>query len=114
MLIAETDDQADAELKRREGQPAFPISESLKEALLAADQRNIAGEARPANVGGILPTTFIGGPDTIVAQVKRCKEVMGAGVIDLLLHPPGSADIDALMSSLELFGKKVLPRIREI
>jgi hypothetical protein len=30
------------------------------------------------------------------------------------LQPPQSADIDALMSNLELFGTKVLPRIRDI
>ncbi len=39
---------------------------------------------------------------------------MGAGVLDLSLHPPGSGDLDALMSALDLFGKTVLPRIREI
>jgi alkanesulfonate monooxygenase SsuD/methylene tetrahydromethanopterin reductase-like flavin-dependent oxidoreductase (luciferase family) len=114
MLICETDEEADAEMKRRDGQTPFPVKDVLKDALLAADKRNIAGEAKPANVGGILPTTFIGGPDTIVKQIKQCKEVMGAGVLDLLLQPPASADTDALMSSLELFGKKVLPRIRDI
>jgi hypothetical protein len=30
------------------------------------------------------------------------------------LHPPGSGDVDALMSAIELFGKKVLPRIHDI
>ncbi|MGE5271854.1 MAG: LLM class flavin-dependent oxidoreductase [Thiohalocapsa sp.] len=114
MLLAETDEQAEAEMRRRDGQTPFPVRESLKGALLDADRRNIAGEAKLANVGGVLPTTFIGGPDTIVKQIKQCKEVMGAGVLDLLPQPPGSGDIDALMSSLELFGKKVLPRIRDI
>ena len=114
MLLAETDEKAEAEMRRRDGQTPFPVRESLKAALLDADKRNIAGEAKPANVGGVLPTTFIGGPDTIVKQIKQCKQVMGAGVLDLLLQPPGSADIDALMSNLELFGKKVLPRVRDI
>jgi len=114
MLLAETDEKAEAEMRRRDGQTPFPVRESLKEALIEADRRNIAGEAKQANVGGVLPTTFIGGPDTIVKQIKRCKEVMGAGVLDLLPQPPGSNDVGALMDSLELFGKKVLPRIREI
>ena len=61
-----------------------------------------------------MPTSFIGGPDRIVEQIRQCREMMGAGVLDLSLHPPGSNDVDALMSGLELFGKKVLPRIREI
>ena len=50
----------------------------------------------------------------IVAQIKRCREEVGAGVLDLSLHPPGSTDVDALMSAIELFGKKVLPHIREV
>ena len=58
--------------------------------------------------------TFIGGPDTIIKQIRRCREEIGAGVLDLSLHPPGSGDVDALMSAIELFGKKVLPHIRDI
>jgi alkanesulfonate monooxygenase SsuD/methylene tetrahydromethanopterin reductase-like flavin-dependent oxidoreductase (luciferase family) len=65
-------------------------------------------------VTGVLPTTFIGSPDTVVEQVRRCREVVGAGVLDLSLHPPGSDDLGPLMRALELFGKKVLPRIREV
>ena len=65
-------------------------------------------------VSGALPTTFIGSPDTVVEQVRRCREVIGAGVLDLSLHPPGSGDLDPLMRALELFGAKVLPRIREL
>ena len=63
---------------------------------------------------GALPTTFVGSPDTIVEQVRRCRDVVGAGVLDLSLHPPGSGEVEPLMRSLELFGKKVLPRIRGI
>jgi hypothetical protein len=39
---------------------------------------------------------------------------IGAGVVDLSLQDPGTGDIDAMMRALELFGKKILPRIREI
>jgi hypothetical protein len=40
--------------------------------------------------------------------------VVGAGVLDLSLHTPGSAELEPLTRALELFGRKVLPRIREI
>jgi hypothetical protein len=40
--------------------------------------------------------------------------VVGAGVLDLSLHPPGSGDLDPLMRALDLFATKVLPRIRDI
>ncbi|HEX3861463.1 MAG TPA: LLM class flavin-dependent oxidoreductase [Stellaceae bacterium] len=114
MLLAETDEAAHEQLEQQKKQSPFPVRPGLRDALIEADQRNVAGEKRTANVGGILPTTFIGGPDTVVEQIRRCREVMGAGVLDLSLHPPGSGEIDPLMDALDLFGKTVLPRIREI
>ncbi len=114
MLVADTDDEAHALLPRHQGQTPFAMRAGVRDAIGKIDARNIAGQARPANVSGVLPTTFIGSPDRVVEQVRRCREEMGAGVLDLSLHPPGSGDLDPLMRALELFGKKVLPRIRDI
>ncbi|MGA8197336.1 MAG: hypothetical protein WB902_28695, partial [Acetobacteraceae bacterium] len=87
----------------------------LRDALLRSDtSRNIAGERRPANVGGVLPISFCGGPDRVVAQIRQCRAEIGAGVLDVSLQDPGTGDTDAMMRSLELFGTKVLPRIRDI
>ena len=85
----------------------------VRDALMKADSRNVAGEARTPNVGGVLPTTFIGSLDTVVRQVERCRKEVGVGVIDLMSHNPGD-DPDGLMEKLELFGNKVLPGIREV
>jgi alkanesulfonate monooxygenase SsuD/methylene tetrahydromethanopterin reductase-like flavin-dependent oxidoreductase (luciferase family) len=112
IMLADSDDEAEEGL-RQPGRAVFPMRPGVREALLKADARNVAGEARPANVGGVLPTTFIGSPDRVVEQVKQCREQVGAGVIDLMFHNPGD-DPDALMDRLELFGRKVLPRIREV
>jgi hypothetical protein len=91
------------------------VCAGLRNALLQADvTRNIAGEKRPANVGGVLPISFCGGPDRVVEQICRCREEIGAGVLDLSLQDPGAGDVGAMMRALELFGKKVLPRVREI
>jgi len=73
----------------------------------------VASEARPPNVGGVLPTTFIGRPDPVMKHVKRGREEVGVGIVDLMFHNPGD-DPDGLMEKLELFGTKVLPRIREV
>jgi hypothetical protein len=62
----------------------------------------------------VLPVTFAGGPDTVVEQIRKCREVVGAGVLDLSLTSPGSGDLGALMDAIELFGKTVLPRIKDI
>ena len=83
--------------------------------LLEVDQRNVAGEGRrPANVNRVLPINFCGGPDEIVAQLQQARDEIGCGVVDLFFHTPGSEDPDTLMEALELFGKKVLPHIRDV
>jgi alkanesulfonate monooxygenase SsuD/methylene tetrahydromethanopterin reductase-like flavin-dependent oxidoreductase (luciferase family) len=89
------------------------LAAGVRDALVQLDSRNVAGEARTPNVGGMLPTNFIGGPDAVVEQIERCREA-GAGVVDLMFQTPGAKDIGLLMASLELFGKQVLPRIREV
>jgi alkanesulfonate monooxygenase SsuD/methylene tetrahydromethanopterin reductase-like flavin-dependent oxidoreductase (luciferase family) len=115
MILGETDDAAEAALQRRDKQAPFPVRAGLADALRTADTtRNIAGEKRPANVGGVLPISFCGGPDRIVEQIRRCRETIGAGVLDLSLQDPGAGGTDAMMDGLELFGRKVLPRIRDI
>jgi len=83
--------------------------------LLEVDQRNVAGEGRrPANVNRVLPINFCGGPDEIVAQLKEAREQIGCGVVDLSFQTPGSEHPDELVEALELFGKKVLPHIRDV
>jgi alkanesulfonate monooxygenase SsuD/methylene tetrahydromethanopterin reductase-like flavin-dependent oxidoreductase (luciferase family) len=111
-IVAETDEEAQRLLERqRRGAPPFPLPPGVRDALVQADSRNVAGEVRTPNVGGGLPTNFIGGPDTVVEQIERCREA-GAGVIDLMFQTPGATDIGLLMASLETFGKRVLPRVR--
>jgi hypothetical protein len=39
---------------------------------------------------------------------------VGAGVIDLAFQSAATDDPDGVMRALELFGKEVLPRIREL
>ena len=112
IMLADTDEEAEKALNQP-GRAVFPMRPGVRDALLKLDSRNVADEARTPNVGGVLPTSFVGSPDTVVRQVERCREEVGAGVIDLMFHNPGD-DPDGLMERLELFGTKVLPRIRDI
>jgi alkanesulfonate monooxygenase SsuD/methylene tetrahydromethanopterin reductase-like flavin-dependent oxidoreductase (luciferase family) len=115
ILISETDAKAQELLEaQRRVLQSFPLRAGVRDALLRLDSRNVAGEARTPNVGGVLPTNFVGGPDTVVEQIKRCRDEAGVGVIDMMFQIPGSTDLSSLMESLELFGKKVLPWIREV
>lgn len=115
IVLGETDAEAEALLEaQRRARHAFPLRAPVRDALLDLDSRNVAGEARTPNVGGVLPTNFVGSPDTVVEQFRRCREESGAGIVDLLFQIPSTGGLDRLMRSLELFGKKVLPRIREV
>ena len=115
ILIAETDDKAQQDLAQYPRQAVFPLKAEVGAALLEVDQRNVAGEGRrPANVNRALPVNFCGGPDEILTQLKQCGEQIGAGVVDLSFQTPGSEHPDELIEALELFGKKVLPHIRDI
>jgi hypothetical protein len=93
----------------------FRLKDRVAAGLLEVDQRNVAGEGRrPANVNRALPINFCGGPDEIIGQLQEACAEIGCGVVDLSFQTPGSEDPDALMAALELFGKKVLPHIRDI
>jgi len=46
--------------------------------------------------------------------LKEARAEIGCGVVDLSFQTPGPEDPDTLMEALELFGKKVLPHIRDI
>jgi alkanesulfonate monooxygenase SsuD/methylene tetrahydromethanopterin reductase-like flavin-dependent oxidoreductase (luciferase family) len=114
MLLADTDEEAEAALRRQANHAPFSMRAGVRDAVMTLDARNIAGEARAAVRSDALPTTFLGSPDTVVEQVRRCREAVGCGVLDLSLHMPGSADTEPLMRALDLFGRKVLPRIRDL
>ncbi len=114
IVLAETDDAAQRAMEAHPARPAFTLRTGVANALLELDARNIAGEARAASVNRALPINFAGGPETVVEQIRRCREATGAGIIDLGFQTPGSADPDLLLVALDLFGRKVLPRIRDI
>ena len=98
------------------GRRAFPVRAGVARCAAGGGhraQRRRRAASRP-NVGGVLPISFCGGPDRVVEQIRRCREEIGAGVLDLSLQDPGTGDTGAMMEALDLFGRKVLPRIREI
>ncbi len=54
---------------------------------------------------------LVGSPETVLKQIKRIRDAIGAGIIDVTI---ASQLGDKAMSSIELFGTKVLPRMREL
>jgi alkanesulfonate monooxygenase SsuD/methylene tetrahydromethanopterin reductase-like flavin-dependent oxidoreductase (luciferase family) len=113
VLLASTDDQAAAEQREMADQSPLPLQREIGEELARLDSRNVAGEARTPNIGGRLPTTFIGSPATVIEQVKRCREEAGVGVLDLFFQTPHPSG-EAVSDKLTMFGEQVLPGIREV
>jgi hypothetical protein len=47
----------------------------------------------------------------VLAQVRRIRDELGAGIVDLVV---GAQLGDKTLRSIELFGTKVLPQMREL
>jgi alkanesulfonate monooxygenase SsuD/methylene tetrahydromethanopterin reductase-like flavin-dependent oxidoreductase (luciferase family) len=52
-----------------------------------------------------------GGPDTVLSQIKAVRHEIGNGILEVIFSPVGR---DKTLRALELFGTKVLPRMREL
>lgn len=122
IYLAETDKQAEEwfdNLKRSKPAPAIALRSSVAKAIQAAragqqyDLLNVAAGSTQGDIVGISPAlSFLGGPDTIVKRIKEYHDQCGAGVVDLFFQQP-TLDHRGVMKEIELFGKEVLPRIKE-
>lgn len=59
-----------------------------------------------------LGQVFCGRPDTVVGQLRRLREEVGCGVVNLVFQRGLPRPL--AVSSLELFAKEVLPQVREL
>ena len=122
IYLAETDRQAEdwfENLKASRPAPAIAMRSTVAGAVEAArtgrqyELRNVVAGSAQGDIVGLSPgLSFVGGPDTIVKQIKAFHDRCGAGVIDLFFQQP-SVDHRDVMKEIELFGKEVLPRIKE-
>ncbi len=122
IYLAETDKQAEVwfeNLKASGPAPAIALRTSVARAIQSArtvqqyDTLNIAAGSAQGDIVGLAPgLSFVGGPDSIVEQIKAFHDHCGAGVVDLFFQQP-SVDHWGVMNEIELFGKEVLPRIKE-
>jgi alkanesulfonate monooxygenase SsuD/methylene tetrahydromethanopterin reductase-like flavin-dependent oxidoreductase (luciferase family) len=122
IYLAETDRQAEEwfeDVKRAGLKPAIPLRPVVAQAIQAArageefDLRNVLTGSAQGDVAGVARgLNFIGGPDTIVKQMKAFHDQCGAGVVDLFFQQPTLEHCE-VMKEIELFGKEVLPQIKE-
>jgi alkanesulfonate monooxygenase SsuD/methylene tetrahydromethanopterin reductase-like flavin-dependent oxidoreductase (luciferase family) len=116
--VAETDEQAFADMNTLPPRLSFAdqnaaISEAVLDSgyygqdVVGQRQRNSRRElAERIELGQVI----VGSPDTVLAQVRRIHDELGAGIVDLVV---GVQLGERTMRSIELFGSKVLPRMRE-
>ena len=52
---------------------------------------------------------LVGSPQTVLKQICAIRDALGCGILDLIFQPVGR---DKTLKAIELFGTKVLPRIR--
>jgi alkanesulfonate monooxygenase SsuD/methylene tetrahydromethanopterin reductase-like flavin-dependent oxidoreductase (luciferase family) len=115
-LVADTDERA-AELEAEFLPPTRryllegPVPGPVREAAVAPPVTHAPdADARPFPPGHIL---FWGSPDTVVERIRAFHALTGVGVLDLLFSSVQLPHAD-IQRSIELFGREVLPRIRDI
>ena len=56
---------------------------------------------------------YVGSPETVAAKIARTAQALGIARFDLK-YSAGPLPHDAMMRSVELYGTRVIPRVREL
>ncbi|HCP23964.1 MAG: LLM class flavin-dependent oxidoreductase [SAR202 cluster bacterium] len=122
IYVAETDELAnewyESLMESRPG-PNIPMRRTVAEAIQAARSGNvfdlrgvIAGSPEGDVVGNSLGINFLGGPDTVAKQIKEFHDRCGVGVVDMPFQQ-NKVDHKGVLKEIELFGRAVIPQLRE-
>lgn len=124
ILLAETDRQAAQRLQELKAsgmaERGLELRASVTQAVSAARigqpfalrHRAVNGPAQPPSAGPRRELmNLVGGPDTVVRQLKAFHDQCGVGVVDLGFQHMGT-DHREVMQSIALFGREVLPQIK--
>ena len=123
MHVAATDEEAIEDMQiAAGGLPSLGLSFRNKAVEQAAAEagyygRDVEGQrARLQSRGAIMDRIdrgqlLVGSPETVIKQIARIRDILGAGVLDLVV---ASQLGDKTMDAIEMFGRKVLPRMHEL
>ena len=103
--VAATDEQARAEFWPRWREVIALVAEERGFAI--PTEASFAAEVGP---DGAL---YVGSPETVAQQDRREPRALGASRFDLKFGMPGLTH-DQLMTTIELYGQQVIPRVREL
>jgi alkanesulfonate monooxygenase SsuD/methylene tetrahydromethanopterin reductase-like flavin-dependent oxidoreductase (luciferase family) len=124
IYLAETDQQAQDWLDRQKIAGPVPGGIAMRPLVTSAitaarsgeefDLRSVlAGSPQGDVVGTARGLNFMGSPDTVVKQIKQFHDRSGVGVVDLFFQQ-ASLTHREVMHEIDLFGREVLPRLREL
>ncbi|MDA0241041.1 MAG: LLM class flavin-dependent oxidoreductase, partial [Proteobacteria bacterium] len=121
--VAETDEEAIADVTPKPGTgPRVGYSVANKNVESAVAGSGYYGRDKEDQRGRLQPVQstiqervekgqlLVGSPETVVKQIKKIHDDLGAGILDLTLVAQLG---DKTMRCIELLGEKVLPKIRE-
>jgi alkanesulfonate monooxygenase SsuD/methylene tetrahydromethanopterin reductase-like flavin-dependent oxidoreductase (luciferase family) len=123
MHVAETDEQALEDMQLAAGGlPALGLSmrnPAIEQAAAESGYygRDIEGQrTRLRSRGQVMDRIekgqiLVGSPDTVIKQIARIRDLLGCGVLDLVV---ASQLGDKVPRAIELFGTKVLPRMHNL
>ena len=119
--VAETDEQAMADMvESGAAKPHVGLTMANKAVLAGAMSSGYFGKAAEEQKERVAPRDavqrieqgqiLLGSPDTVWKQIRRVRDEVGAGILDLFPTVPIA---DRTRRSIELFGAKLLPRLHE-
>jgi alkanesulfonate monooxygenase SsuD/methylene tetrahydromethanopterin reductase-like flavin-dependent oxidoreductase (luciferase family) len=103
--VAATDDQAKADV--------WPHYEALMNRIGAERGWSPVGRAHFEREAGPDGALCVGSPETVAAKIATTMKMLGLSRFDLK-YSSGTLPHDKLMTSIELIGTKVAPRVREL
>ena len=121
MHVADTDEQALTDVTPAGGAQRSGVSLANRAVESAVADRGYYGRDKAEQRARLLPRALqeridlgqilLGSPETVLKQIHRIRDALGAGILDL---NPAAPDREATLKSIELFGEKVLPRIKDL
>lgn len=119
--VADSDEEALEDLRARGGEVRPRLSTSnptIDEGAARAGYYGRDTAEQRARVGrrGLeeqieLGSLIAGGPETVLSQVRAIRDAIGAGILEVIFAPVGR---EKSLRAIELFGTRVLPRMREL
>jgi alkanesulfonate monooxygenase SsuD/methylene tetrahydromethanopterin reductase-like flavin-dependent oxidoreductase (luciferase family) len=113
-IFGSSDGSAPAPQPARAADPG-PVTSTTTPAGMTMSQHTLEFTKTLTSGGAarLLGVQFCGSPATVVEQLRQLRDEVGVGVVDFVFQR-AAVSHERVLRSLELFGREVLPRMREL